>query len=172
MNSRFTPKIRHVMKYGHCNGQLVLKVTDNKVNMLMEGEETSTMTMEWCMDELLRKPNIMKKVQKEIKIVVDKYRKVKESNMPNVEYMQCLVKETLRLHPSVPLLPPHLSIERCIVDEYHLPPKMRLLVNAWVISTNPMVWEDPLAFKPKRFMGTDIGVKGQVFEGFYYNFNK
>eukprot|EP01018_Ginkgo_biloba_P005297 Gb_04401 [translate_table: standard] len=133
-------------------------------DMLLAGVETSATTMDWCMAELLRNPDLMKKAQKEIETVVGKDRRVKESDLPNVEYLQCLVKETLRLHPPVPLLPPHFSMESCTVGEYHLPPMTRLLVNVWAIATDPMVWEDPLAFKPERFMGTDISVKGQVFE--------
>eukprot|EP01018_Ginkgo_biloba_P005219 Gb_05137 [translate_table: standard] len=108
-------------------------------------------------------PHVMKKAQEEIESVVGKERIVMESDVPNLEYIQCLVKETLRLHPPLPLLVPHESTENCSVGGYNLPRKTRLMVNVWAIATDPAVWEDPLAFKPERFMGRDVNVKGQTF---------
>eukprot|EP01018_Ginkgo_biloba_P005438 Gb_01677 [translate_table: standard] len=135
------------------------------LDMLIAGVESSANTMEWCMAELLRNPHVMKKAQEEIESVVGKDRRVMESEVPNLEYIQCVVKETLRLHPPLPLLIPHESTENCRVGGYDLPGKTRLMVNVWAIATDPAVWEDPLAFKPERFMGrSDINVKGQMFE--------
>eukprot|EP01018_Ginkgo_biloba_P005217 Gb_05139 [translate_table: standard] len=134
------------------------------LDMLLAGVETSATTMEWCMAELLRNPLVTKKAQEEIESVVGKDHRVTESDVPNLEYIQCLVKETLRLHPPLPLLLPHESTEDCRVGGYNLPRKTRVMVNAWAIATDPAVWKDPLAFKPERFMGRDVNVKGQMFE--------
>eukprot|EP01018_Ginkgo_biloba_P016466 Gb_41038 [translate_table: standard] len=137
------------------------------LDMLMAGVETSATTMEWCMAELLRNPDVVRRAQKEIETVVGKDCRVKESDLLNLEYMECVVKETLRLHPPLPLLLPHESTEVCRVGGYSLPPKTRLLVNVWAIATDPAVWEDPLAFKPERFMGKDISVKGKCLRFFH-----
>ncbi|KAL0410030.1 UNVERIFIED_CONTAM: cytochrome [Sesamum latifolium] len=37
---------------------------------------------------------------------------------------------------------------------YHIPKDTQLLVNAWAIGRDPERWEDPLSFKPERFLGT------------------
>eukprot|EP01018_Ginkgo_biloba_P028333 Gb_08697 [translate_table: standard] len=44
-------------------------------DMLIVGVETSAMTMEWCMAELLRNPHVTKKSQEDIKSIVDKDRR-------------------------------------------------------------------------------------------------
>ncbi|XP_059071494.1 cytochrome P450 CYP736A12-like [Cryptomeria japonica] len=75
-----------------------------------------------------------------------------------MEYVQCVVKETLRLYPALPLLLPHESTQDCAVGGYFIPERSRLIVNAWAIGRDPSLWEDPLEFKPERFMGKKVDV--------------
>ncbi|GLJ45520.1 hypothetical protein SUGI_0958370 [Cryptomeria japonica] len=117
-------------------------------DMLSGGIETSAATVEWAMTELLRNPQVMAMTQKEIEL----------------EYLRCVVNETFRLHPRGPLLVPHESTEGCNVGGYYIPPKTRLYVNIWAIGRDESVWEDSLEFKPERFIGSSIDVKGQHFE--------
>lgn len=37
-------------------------------------------------------------------------------------------------------------------------------MNAWAIGRDPESWDDPLSFKPERFLGKNIDYKGQHFE--------
>eukprot|EP01018_Ginkgo_biloba_P006296 Gb_11310 [translate_table: standard] len=134
-------------------------------DMLVAGMDTSATTLEWAMSELLRNPHVMKRVQEELDSVVGNHRRIKEADLSSLEYLQCVVKETLRLFPVAPLMVPHESMEGCTVGGYHIPAKTRLIVNVWAIGRDPDVWEDPLAFRPERFMERDIdAVRGQNFE--------
>lgn len=139
-------------------------------DILAAGIDTSATTIEWAMAEMLKNPAVMKKVHKEIESVVGKRGQVKPSDLPSLEYLQCVVKETLRLYPPVPLLLPRESMEACTVAGYNIPAKTRLIVNAWAMGRDRAVWgDDVLDFKPERFMqagGRDrnIDVKGQDFE--------
>ncbi|GLJ45515.1 hypothetical protein SUGI_0958290 [Cryptomeria japonica] len=47
---------------------------------------------------------------------------------------------------------------------YYIPPKTRLFVNVWAIGRDESVWEDPLEFKPEKFIGSSIDVNGHHFE--------
>ncbi|XP_057817265.1 cytochrome P450 750A1 [Cryptomeria japonica] len=132
-------------------------------DMFLGGIETTIITLEWTMSELLRNPQIAKKLQQEIQSKVGKHRMVKESDLANMEYLQCVVKETYRLYPAGPLMLPHESREACTVGGYHIPNKTRLVVNVWAIGRDPLVWEDPLTFKPERFMESDLNGKGKDF---------
>eukprot|EP01018_Ginkgo_biloba_P005302 Gb_29956 [translate_table: standard] len=134
------------------------------LDMLLAGVDTSATTLEWALSELLRNPHIMKKAQQELETVVGKSRRVKESDLLYLEYLHCVVKETLRMYPAGPLMISHESMEGCTVGGYHIPAKTRLIVNMWAIGRDPDMWEDPLAFRPERFMEREIDVRGQNFE--------
>jgi len=122
-------------------------------DILIAGMETSASTLEWTMSELLRHPHVLKKLQEEIESTVKKPGKVNESDVGRMKFLQCVVKETLRLHPPVPLAIPHESVETATVCGYNIPKRTTVMVNVWVIGRDPNVWgEDALDFKPERFM--------------------
>jgi len=134
-------------------------------NTLGGGTDTSSSTLEWAMSEMLLNPSIMRKVQEELEIVVGLDRRVEESDLPHLNYLRAVVKETLRLYPPGPLLLPHESLEECTISGgYVIPRKCRLIVNVWAISRDPNSWEDANVFKPERFIGSSIDLKGQHFQ--------
>ena len=126
--------------------------------------DTSATTIEWALSELIKHPPMMKKVINELEKVVGMERMVEESDLESLEYLNMVVKETLRLHPVVPLLIPHESIEDCTVDGFHIPQKSRVIVNAWAIGRDPNAWTDADKFLPERFMESDIDFRGQHFQ--------
>ncbi|GLJ31558.1 hypothetical protein SUGI_0633250 [Cryptomeria japonica] len=81
-----------------------------------------------------------------------------------LDYFRCMVKETFLLHPPLPLLIPHVSMEGYNVRGYFVPPKMKLFVNVWVMGRDENMLEDAHMFKPDRFMGSNKDVRGQVFD--------
>ena len=120
--------------------------------------------LEWALSELLRNPATLARVHEEMDCVLGRNGRLKESDVEKLEYLACVVKETFRLHPPIPLLVPHESMEGCNVGGYFIPPKTRLLVNVWVIGRGENVWKDADQFKPERFMGSKKDVKGQDFD--------
>eukprot|EP01018_Ginkgo_biloba_P010277 Gb_28135 [translate_table: standard] len=101
----------------------------NMLVMLVGGTDTSSSVVEWAMSELLRNPSKMKRIQKELECVVGLDRKVQESDLPHLEYLEAIVRETMRLHPPVPLLPPHESMDDCTIFGYQIPSKTRIIIN-------------------------------------------
>ncbi|KAL8490250.1 hypothetical protein ACS0TY_025962 [Phlomoides rotata] len=134
------------------------------LDLLVAGSDTSAASIDWTLTELIRNPSVMKKLQKELESVVGMDHIVEESHLKKLEYLDCVVKEAFRLHPVVPLLIPHESIEDCVVEGYHIPKKSRIMVNVWAIGRDPSVWPNPKSFTPERFIGSNIDVKGQNFQ--------
>ncbi|RVW55040.1 Cytochrome P450 CYP736A12 [Vitis vinifera] len=108
------------------------------LDMMAASMDTSATMIEWALSELIKHPPMMKKVINELEKVVGMERMVEESDLESLEYLNMVVKETLRLHPVAPLLIPHESMEDCTVDGFHIPQKSRVIVNVWAIGRDPM----------------------------------
>ncbi|KAJ1266030.1 hypothetical protein BS78_08G119800 [Paspalum vaginatum] len=116
------------------------------------GTDSSALTTEWAMAQLLLHPAAMKKVRAEIDTHVGTARLVEESDITSLPYLQCVVKETLRLCPVGPIIPPHEAMEDCTVGGFHVRRGTMILVNAWAIHRDPKVWDAPEEFRPERFL--------------------
>ncbi|MCD9639513.1 hypothetical protein HAX54_024095 [Datura stramonium] len=72
--------------------------------MIFRGTDTVAILLEWILARMVLHPDIQAKVQREIDQVVGTDRAVSDSDLPNLPYLQAIVKETLRVHPPGPLL--------------------------------------------------------------------
>ncbi|KAJ5653212.1 hypothetical protein N7490_000215 [Penicillium lividum] len=55
----------------------------------------------------------------------------------------------------VPMGVPHMSTADDMYDGYYIPKGSRLMPNIWGMLHDPVVYQDPLAFKPERFLEND-----------------
>lgn len=149
------------------------KISDTEIkalllNMFTAGTDTSSSTVEWAIAELIRHPKVLARAQQELDTIVGRDRLVSESDLPRLPYLQAIIKEVFRLHPSTPLSLPRIAAEDCDINGYHIPKDATLLVNVWAISRDPDAWAEPLEFRPGRFLPggerPDADVKGTDFE--------
>ena len=89
---------------------------------------------------------------------------MEEIDIPQLPYIEAIVKETMRKHLVAGLLAPHLALEDCDVVGYKIQKGTRVFVNTWSIGRDSLVRDAPEVFRPERFLGKDIDVKGQNFE--------
>lgn len=119
------------------------------------------------MAELFNNPRVLKKAQEEVDRVIGNKRLVCEADSPNLPYIHAIIKETMRLHPPIPVIM-RKGIEDCVVDGYMIPKGSIVGVNIWAMGRDPKVWESPLEFRPERFLegekGREIDLKGHHFE--------
>nr|XP_043637307.1 cytochrome P450 93A3-like [Erigeron canadensis] len=124
--------------------------------------DTTSLTTNWALSELINHPNIMEKAREEIDRVVGKNRLIQESDLPNLPYLQAIVSESWRLHPGAALIP-RLATEDRIVAGYHIPANSTVFFNSWSLGRDPGAWENPLEFKPERFMHFKMEPRGQDY---------
>ncbi|TKY46657.1 Flavonoid 3',5'-hydroxylase 1 [Spatholobus suberectus] len=136
------------------------------LNLFTAGTDTSSSVIEWALPEMLKNPHITKRAHEEMDRVIGKDRRLKESDLRNLPYLQAICKETLRKHPSTPLNLPRVSSQPCQVNGYYIPKSTRLSVNIWAIGRDPRRGE-PLGVHTERFVsgkGAKVDARGYDFE--------
>ncbi|KAJ9672360.1 hypothetical protein PVL29_025827 [Vitis rotundifolia] len=134
------------------------------LDLFVAGSETSSTAVEWAMAEMLRNPGVMAKAQAEVRDIFSRKGHADETVVRELKYLKLVIKETLRLHPPVPLLIPRESRERCAINGYEIPVKTRVIINAWAIARDPKYWSDAESFNPERFLDSSIDYQGTNFE--------
>nr|AJD25155.1 cytochrome P450 CYP71AT91 [Salvia miltiorrhiza] len=134
------------------------------MDIFVAGTDTGAATVIWAMTALIKNPETMKRLQKEMSELVGERRQVDEDDLAKLPYLSAVVKEALRLFPPAPLLLPRESIQSCNINGYAIPAKTLVFVNAWAIARDPNSWENPDEFVPERFLNSGIDVIGTDFE--------
>lgn len=132
-------------------------------DMITAGMDTTAISVEWAMAELVRNPRVQQKAQEELDRVVGIERVMTEADFPNLPYLQCVAKEAMRLHPPTPLMLPHRANANVKIGGYDVPKGSNVHVNVWAIARDPAVWKNPEEFRPERFLEEDVDIKGHDF---------
>ncbi|CAL5405388.1 unnamed protein product [Camellia sinensis] len=137
------------------------RILGNIINEHIASKATETDT---AMSEMMKNARIMRKAQAKVRQVFNGKGKVNETGIQELNYLKLVIKETLRLHPALPLLLPRECGERCEINGYEIPVKTKVIINAWAIGRDPNYWSDPECFRPERFFDSSIDFKGNNFE--------
>ncbi|PIA50741.1 hypothetical protein AQUCO_01200166v1 [Aquilegia coerulea] len=133
-------------------------------DLMLGGTDTSGITIEWTIHEILRHPRVLATLREELDKVIGRERWVQENDFPQMPYLEAIIKETLRLHLPSPMLAPHFALEDCNVAGYDISKETIIFINSWSIGRHPDHWDDPYEFKPERFLqGSEINMTGQDF---------
>ncbi|KAL2479143.1 Cytochrome [Forsythia ovata] len=129
--------------------------------MIFRGTDTVAILLEWILARMILHPDIQAKAQFELDTIVGTDRTVTDSDLPNLPYLQAIVKETLRVHPPGPLLSwARLAIHDTHVGHHFVPAGTTAMVNMWAITHDEKLWSEPNAFRPERFLDEDVAIMG------------
>ncbi|KAF7811075.1 cytochrome P450 89A2-like [Senna tora] len=126
---------------------------------LNAGTDTTGTALQWIMANLVKYPEIQEKVVKEIEGVMRERdgggdnKEVREEDLNKLPYLKAMILEGLRRHPPAHFVLPHAVSEDLVFKDY-LVPKENATVNFLVaeMGWDPKVWENPMEFKPERFL--------------------
>lgn len=143
-------------------------------DMFAAGTETSFITLEWAMSELIRNPAAMERLKSEVRASAAGSSTVAAGRdalgaTTTPPYLRAVVKETLRLHPPVPLLLPRECMRDTTVLGFHVARGTRVFVNAWAVGRDPASWSAPDEFRPERFLGSGDS-EAVDFRGAHFQF--
>ncbi|XP_047331940.1 cytochrome P450 736A117-like [Impatiens glandulifera] len=126
--------------------------------------DTSSTVLEWAMTELIRHPEAMKELTKEVREVGNGKLMITEDDIKNMPYLRAVIKETLRYHTPIPIHVPRVARQDVNVMGYDIAVGTIVFINRWAICRDPLSWDDPEEFKPSRFLNSSVDYKGQDFE--------
>ncbi|KAL0447520.1 UNVERIFIED_CONTAM: Premnaspirodiene oxygenase [Sesamum latifolium] len=132
-------------------------------DMFSAGTDTSSTAIDWTMAELMRNPRVMAKAQAEVREVFKGSKIIQETDLQKLKYLKLVIRESLRLHPPVPLLP-RASREERQISGYTIPAKVKVLVNNWAMQRDPEYWTNPETFEPERFENQALDFLGADFQ--------
>lgn len=126
------------------------------------GAETTYNSLTWWALAMIAHPEIQKRAQAELDAVVGRARLPTFSDVPNLSYIQAIVKETLRWRPSLPFGIPHNTTEDIWYDGVFIPKGTTCLANLWQCHHDPAFYGDDAAkFNPERFLDAN----GRILSG-------
>lgn len=119
------------------------------------GIDTTVSALQWIMAELVRHQEIQMKLREEIENVSGSLdgQGIKEEDMQKMPYLKAVILEGLRRHPSGHFLLPHSTYEDAKLNGYFIPKGSDVHFSTAMLGWDEKVWEEPMEFKPERFMG-------------------
>ncbi|MED6162448.1 hypothetical protein PIB30_070538 [Stylosanthes scabra] len=147
---------------------ILLDVSEDKdcEDFFTAATDTTAISVQWAIAELFNNPRVSKKAQEEVDRVTGNQRLLREEDSPNLPYIHAIIKETLRIHPPIPLLM-RKGLTDCVVGGYKIPKGSMACINIWAMGRDPTLWESPIEFRPERFLegeGKTLDTKGNNFE--------
>ncbi|KAK7263965.1 hypothetical protein RJT34_31565 [Clitoria ternatea] len=135
------------------------KLDDGKIctlcsEFLNAGTDTTSTALEWIMANLVKYPCIQERVVEEIRgvMVGREDKEIKEEDLHELQYLKAVVLEGLRRHPPLHFVAPHRVTKDFVLNGYLVPTYASVNFLVAEIGRDPTAWDDPLAFKPERFM--------------------
>lgn len=149
----------HLMLTAHeqFNGDDVSKLTDEEIIgqclvFLLAGYETSSNTLGYITYYLALNQEVQDKLREEITSAVKTNPDSSLYDLAHsIEYLDCVINETLRLNP------PLAQLSRECVEDYdfkgiRIPAGFEVTVPVYSLHRDPVAWSDPERFDPERFL--------------------
>ncbi len=119
------------------------ELRDELLTLLVAGHETTATSLSWAIERLIRHPDKLARLQAELA-------------EGKAEYLEAVIRETLRLRPVLPVVVRDLQTD-VELGGFHLPAGTRVACSIQLVHTNPEIYPDPHAFKPERFLDSKPG---------------
>jgi cytochrome P450 len=159
------------------DGQKESGITDQEIAFLAgvmygAGSDTTSDAIATFIMTMVNHPEQQKRAQEEIDRVVGRDRMPTFADMPDLPYINALVKEVQRWRPVIAGGLAHATTKDDVYQGYFIPEGTTVIPLAWAIHMDPKLYPEPEKFKPERFLkdgqvcGVDLADRGHF--GFGY----
>jgi len=144
------------------------QIIDNTKVFYIAGHETTATLITVTFYYLLRNLKIIKKLQDEIDLVLGNSKEITIEHIDKLIYLQCVIKESLRIRNSVAGVSRDAS-EDVYIGKYFLPKGTRVIISINSMHHDPNYWEKPEEYFPERWINlNDTVVRA---DGYYIPFS-
>ncbi|KAI7862742.1 cytochrome P-450 cyp509A1 [Spinellus fusiger] len=130
------------------------ELRSNLCIFFLAGHDTTAFSLAFAIYEMAVNQNIQDRAREEaIRILGDKPEDVLPDleQTKEMEYINMVMKETLRMHNPVFNSTEHYASEDCEIDGVFIPKGTHIALDILSLHRNPTVWNDPHTFNPERF---------------------
>ena len=127
-------------------------VVSETQTFMFAGYDTVATALSWCLSCLGRNKENQAKAYEEAKRIEELGLSLQDS-LKEMKYIECVIKETLRIHPSAPIFSRAIE-EDIVIDSVLYPKGSNVAFCILAMHRDAKYWEDPLVFKPERFLET------------------
>ncbi|XP_026553699.1 cytochrome P450 4V2 [Pseudonaja textilis] len=118
---------------------------------MFEGHDTTAVALNWAIYLLASHPEIQRKVNSELdEVFGDSDHHITMEDLKKLRYLECVIKEALRLFPSVPIFARILK-EECYIRGYKIPKGTNIMILPYALHRDPDNFPEPEKFRPERF---------------------
>ncbi|XP_017057725.1 probable cytochrome P450 4d20 [Drosophila ficusphila] len=120
---------------------------------MFEGDDTTSSGVSHALHAIARHPEVQQRIHEELLQVLgkDPHAPVTQSQLQELKYLECAIKETMRLYPPVPAIGRHTHKDLQIGDKT-IPANTSIYLVLYWAHRDPDYFPDPLSFKPERFL--------------------
>lgn len=116
-----------------------VEIRDELVTLLLAGHETTATSLAWTFDCLLANPGVLAKLRGELAAGRD-------------EYLDAVIRETLRLRPIIPLVGRQVA-RPFPLGRWTIPVGARIAPSIYLTGRRAEVYPEPARFVPERWLG-------------------
>lgn len=131
------------------------ELRDELITMLVAGHETSATALSWTVACLLENPDVAAKLDAELDGARDDEGGLDLGALPRLEFLDAVVKESLRLRPILPDVVRRVCAPTKVAG-YDIPVGANLMPCIYLAHQRAETWDEPRRFRPERFVGAKI----------------
>uniref|UniRef100_A0A182U6N7 Cytochrome P450 n=1 Tax=Anopheles melas TaxID=34690 RepID=A0A182U6N7_9DIPT len=122
-----------------------------EVNTFMfAGHETVTSCLSFTLYYLSRYPDVQQRLYEEIETMA-RAAELTYGTLMELKYTELVIRETLRLNPSVPMIG-RMAAGDMEIDGVTIPTGTEVMLNIYVMQNDPQYYPDAAQFRPERFL--------------------
>jgi cytochrome P450 len=127
-------------------------VAEEVENFMFAGHHSTASVLSWTFYMLVMHPDVQALARQEVNHVGGDGCDDMFVDLNSLTYLDCVIKETMRLFPTVPFYGRHLEEDIEYEDGIVLPKGCEVIISSYCLHRNKDHWTDPHKFDPERFL--------------------